>query len=275
MMGTSLNGRIRAFISTITCIGIIAFIIISAWYYGGTGIRADYAARNLPPSFAHWFGTDQMGRDTFARTIHGLTLSLQVGFLAAGFSVLIALVVVMISGMGKAADALCSFVIDAILSMPHLVLLVLICFALGGGTSAVIIAVAISHWPRFARILRAELLQIRSAPWVEASQSFGRSKPFIMTHHILPHLLPQMLVGFLLMFPHAILHEASLTFLGFGLEMSRPAIGVMLSEAMRHISAGSWWLALFPGLSLLSMVLCFDILANGLRQMISPREAQT
>ena len=84
-----------------------------------------------------------------------------------------------------------------------------------------------------------------------------------------------MLVGFLLMFPHAILHEAGLTFLGFGLEPSRPAIGIMLSEAMRHISGGRWWLAVFPGLALLIMVLCFDVLANGLRRLTSPREAQT
>src|SRR5690606_8552954 len=96
---------------------------------------------------------------------------------------------------------------------------------------------------------------------------------FILVIHIMPHLLPQMLVGFLLMFPHAILHEAAMTFLGFGLEPSRPAIGVMLSEATRFISAGRWWLAVFPGLALLIMVLCFDTIGNGLRRLISPKEA--
>lgn len=275
MTSLALNGRIRASLSTGIALALISAIILSAWGFGDSGIRADFNARNLPPSWSHWFGTDQMGRDMFARTMHGLTLSLRVGILAAGFSVFIALIIVLLSGLGKTADAITSFIMDGVLSMPHLVLLVLICFALGGGTQAVIIAVAISHWPRFARVLRAELIQVRAEPWIEASRSFGRSRTFILIKHILPHLLPQMFVGFLLMFPHAILHEASLTFLGFGLEPSRPAIGIMLSEAMRHISAGRWWLALFPGLALLIMVLCFDVLANGLRRLINPREAQT
>ncbi|WP_246160103.1 ABC transporter permease [Aureimonas fodinaquatilis] len=214
-----------------------------------------------------------MGRDMFARTLHGLTLSLRVGILAAGFSVVIALTIVFLSGLGRTADAIGSFIIDAMLAMPHLVLLILISFALGGGTSAVIIAIAVSHWPRFARILRAELIQVKGAHWVEASRSFGKSRSFILLNHIIPHLLPQIFVGFLLMFPHAILHEAGLTFLGFGLEPSRPAIGIMLSEAMQHISSGRWWLAVFPGVALLIMVLCFDALANSLRRLISPREA--
>ncbi|MHC3941882.1 ABC transporter permease [Paenochrobactrum sp. BZR 201-1] len=275
MTSQVLNGRIRAAISTTFALVLISAIVIGAWAFGDSGIRADFNARNLSPSWCHWFGTDQMGRDMFARTLHGLTLSLRVGILAAGFSVIIALVIVLLAGFGKIADAISCFIMDGVLSMPHLVLLVLICFALGGGTQAVIIAVAISHWPRFARVLRAELMQIRSEPWIEASRSFGRSRAFILINHIVPHLLPQMFVGFLLMFPHAILHEASLTFLGFGLEPSRPAIGIMLSEAMRHISAGRWWLALFPGIALLIMVLSFDVLANGLRRLINPREAQT
>lgn len=274
MSTLALNGRIRATMSTAFALVLISAILIAAWGFGDVGIRADFSARNLPPSWSHWFGTDQMGRDMLARTMHGLTLSLRVGILAAGFSVFIALFIVLLSGFGKTADAVSSFIMDGILSMPHLVLLVLICFALGGGTEAVIIAVAISHWPRFARVLRAELIQIRAEPFIEASRGFGRSRSHILVRHILPHLVPQMFVGFLLMFPHAILHEASLTFLGFGLEPSRPAIGIMLSEAMRHISAGRWWLALFPGLSLLIMVLCFDVLANGLRRLINPREAQ-
>ncbi|MDR6431850.1 ABC transporter permease [Brucella pseudogrignonensis] len=273
MKAFPLNGRIRALISAMFALAIIAAISIGAWAYGNIGVRSDFSIRNLPPSFAHWFGTDQMGRDMLARTLHGLTLSLRVGILAAGFSVIIALIIVLLSGLGKAADAIGGFITDAMLAMPHLVLLILISFALGGGTGAVIIAVAISHWPRFARILRAELIQVRVAPFVEASRSFGKSRSFILINHILPHLLPQMLVGFLLMFPHAILHEAGLTFLGFGLEPSRPAVGIMLSEAMQHITGGRWWLAVFPGLALLIMVLCFDLLANALRRLISPKEA--
>ncbi|WP_201742218.1 ABC transporter permease [Mangrovicoccus ximenensis] len=137
-----------------------------------------------------------------------------------------------------------------------------------------ILAVAVSHWPRLARILRAELKQVQAAPFVETSLALGRSRLHVARHHILPHLAPQILVGGLLMFPHAILHEAGLTFLGFGLEPSRPAIGVMLSEAMRHLSAGRWWLGLFPGAMLMAMVLAFEMLGSAARRLASPREAQ-
>lgn len=273
MSSIHLNGRIRALISGLIAFAVISAIALAAWAYGNIGIGADFAVRNMPPSPSHWFGTDQMGRDMFARTLHGLTLSLKVGILAAGFSTIIALIIVLFSGLSRTTEAVGSFITDAMLAMPHLVLLILISFALGGGTSAVIIAVAISHWPRFARILRAELIQVQAAPFVEASRSFGKTRSFILLNHILPHLLPQMLVGFLLMFPHAILHEAGLTFLGFGLEPSRPAIGIMLSEAMQHINGGRWWLAVFPGLALLIMVLCFDLLASSLRRLITPKEA--
>lgn len=270
----SFNGRVRTTIMLLFALITILVIVLASWALGESGIRADFSARNLTPSWQHWFGTDNMGRDMLARTIHGLTLSLRIGIFSAIISVFIALFLVLCSGLNRVADACTSFLIDAALSIPHLVLLVLICFALGGGTDAVIIAIAISHWPRFARILRAELIQLNAEPWVEASRSFGKSRSHILLKHLLPHLLPQILIGLLLMFPHAILHEASLTFLGFGLEPSRPAIGIMLSEAMRHITAGQWWVAIFPGLSLLFIVLCFDLLATSVQKLTHPREAQ-
>lgn len=272
--GRILNGRIRTALWLLTALLLILSMLIASHYFGEIGIRANFSARNEAPSWQHWFGTDSMGRDMFARTMHGLTLSLQIGVLSATISVFIALFIVLFSGLNKVTDSITNFIIDAALSVPHLVLLVLICFALGGGTEAVIIAIAISHWPRFARVLRAELIQLHAEKWVEASQGFGKSRLFILLKHILPHLIPQILVGLLLMFPHAILHEASLTFLGFGLEPSRPAIGIMLSEAMRHLSSGKWWLGIFPGIALLLMVLCFDILANSVRRLTNPKEAQ-
>lgn len=268
------NGRIRtAGAGGLAALAILG-VAVASWLLGDAGIRADFGARMLAPGPAHPFGTDPMGRDMLARTLHGLALSLQIGFLAAGASTLIALAVAVLAGAGRWGDALAGGLTDVMLAMPHLLLLLMICFALGGGTQAVIVAVALSHWPRLARVLRAELMQAMAAPWVEASRGFGRSRLFILRHHILPHLLPQMMVGFLLMFPHAILHEAGLTFLGFGLEPSRPAIGVMLSEAMRHLTAGRWWLALFPGAALLALVLCFELLGGGLRRLTDPREAR-
>lgn len=269
-----LNTRIATLIATGIGIAGIAFVVIGAQVFGGFGIDADFTTRLAAPSWGHWFGTDQFGHDMFARTIHGLNVSLWVGLLAASLSALIAVMLaIFATTCGRWADMLVSFMVDAAMGLPHLVLLILICFALGGGTNAVIIAVTLTHWPRLTRILRAEILQLRHADFVITSRRFGKSWWYVGRHHFLPHLIPQMLVGVVLMFPHAILHEAGLTFVGFGLEPTKPAIGVLLSDSMRYLTAGKYWLGLFPGLSLLVLVLCFDAIGNGLRLLLDPRQA--
>lgn len=270
------GNRFWTLVAAIIGVALILLVPVSATLMGQIGVAPDFAVRLSPPSWSHWFGTDQMGHDMLARTLKGLTTSLWVGLLASVCSVVIATVLAIgaIVG-GRWVDALVSLLVDATIGLPHLVLLILICFALGGGSTAVTIAVAITHWPRLTRILRAEVLQIKQAPYVVSARHFGKSWAAIGFGHILPHLLPQMLVGLVLMFPHAILHEASLTFLGFGLDPTQPAIGVMLADSMRYLTAGKWWLGLFPGLCLLLLVLCFDAVGNGLRLLLDPRTAQT
>lgn len=251
---------------------LLVAILLAASLTGMSGLASDFQMRLQPPSWQHPFGTDMFGRDMLARTIKGLALSFRVGFLAAGISVVIATcLAIAAASCSRIADGIVSFFIDMTMGLPHLVLLILISFALGGGAAAVVIAVAVTHWPRLTRILRAEILQVRNADYVAVSRNFGRSRWFIARHHILPHLVPQMIVGFVLLFPHAILHEAGLTFLGFGLEPGKPAIGILLSESMRYLMAGKWWLGLFPGLLLLVAVLCFDVIGNGLRALTDSR----
>ncbi|TYC61808.1 ABC transporter permease [Rhodobacterales bacterium] len=270
------NKRIATIAATCAGASGIAVVVVGSLAFGNFGIEPDFSARLLPPSLAHWFGTDQFGHDMFARTIHGLKLSLWVGVVAATLSTLIAVgLAILATTCGRWADILVSFLVDAAMGLPHLVLLILISFALGGGTHAVIVAVAVTHWPRLTRILRAEILQIRHAEFVIASRQFGKSWWYVGQHHFLPHLVPQMLVGLVLLFPHAILHEAGLTFIGFGIEPTKPAIGILLSDSMRYLTAGKWWLGLFPGLSLVLLVLCFDAIGNGLRLLADPRQAQT
>lgn len=266
------NNRISTLIITTLGLGGILLVALGSVLIGDRGIAMDFSARMLAPSWQHWFGTDQFGHDMLARTLHGLSLSLKVGLITAALSTGVAVVLAMLAATGgRWADAAVSFLIDATLGLPHLMLLILIAFALGGGTTAVIIAVTLTHWPRLTRILRAEILQVRSAEYVQASRQFGKSWWYIGRHHLLPHLLPQTLVGFTLLFPHAILHEAALTFLGFGLEPGKPAIGTLLADSMRYLMAGNWWLGLFPGLGLLLLVLSFDAIGNGIRKLTDPR----
>ncbi|MBN9022344.1 MAG: ABC transporter permease [Rhizobiales bacterium] len=273
--GLRFNGRAKTLLAASIAAAAMAGVAIGSVLIGDAGIAPDFSARLVPPSAAHWFGTDQLGHDMLARTVHGLSLSLQIGLFAAALSTLIACVLALVATTGgRWADAAVSLAVDATLGLPHLVLLILVAFALGGGTTAVIIAVAVTHWLRLTLVLRAEILQIRSADYVVASRCFGKSWWFVGLRHFLPHLLPQMLVGFVLLFPHAILHEAGLTFLGFGLDPSRPAIGVLLADSLRYLTGGKWWLGLFPGLALLVLVLCFDAVGNGLRILVDPRRSQ-
>ncbi|MDN7131825.1 ABC transporter permease [Halomonas sp. MC140] len=260
--------RLRALLSVGITLLLIMGLIASQWLLGDTPQQMQFDARLAPPSLAHWFGTDALGRELWARTLAGLSISFWVGCLAALLSTLIALSLAALATLSRRLDALVSLLIDTLLSVPHLILLMLIAFALGGGTQAVIIAVAATHWPSLARVLRAELLHLRQAPYVRISRSLGKSRWFVLHSHLLPHLLPHCLIGALLLFPHAILHEAALTFLGFGLSPSQPAVGVLLADAMRYLTGGYWWLGVFPELGLLIMVLCFERLGSNLRRAL-------
>ncbi|MEK4109690.1 ABC transporter permease [Paenibacillus sp. FSL M7-1414] len=233
--------------------------------------------RNLAPTWAHPFGTDWLGRDMFMRTLKGLATSIQVGLLAACGGGLIALLLGLAAASSKATDRVISWIIDLFLSVPHLVSLVMLAFVFGGGLVGVAAAIALTHWPNLARIVRAEMIQLKSAEYIQVSHKLGQSRLQVAMQHMLPHLVPQLFVGILLIFPHAILHEAAITFLGLGLSPQQPAIGIILSESMRYLSAGMWWLAFFPGLALLLVVRAFDVLGNSLKTLTgtgSPREVR-
>ncbi|WP_195464934.1 ABC transporter permease [Faecalispora jeddahensis] len=235
----------------------------------------NFENKNLPPSFSHLFGTDWMGRDMLARTIKGLSTSILIGVLAAGISSVIAVILGTLSAvMGKKVDQAVLWLIDMVQGIPHLILLMLISFMLGKGLQGVMVGIAVSHWPNLARVVRAEVLAVKNAQFVQASRKMGRSRLFIAVRHILPHVVPQYIVGLILLFPHAILHEASITFLGFGLSPEEPAVGVILSESMRYLTSGFWWLTVLPGAALLLIVLLFDAIGDNLRTIIDPYSAQ-
>ena len=132
------------------------------------------------------------------------------------------------------------------------------------------IGVAHTQWPSLARLIRAEVLQIKESPYIQIAEKLGKSKWYIARKHIIPQLLPQFIVGLILIFPHAILHESSVTFLGFGLSTEQPAIGIILSEAMKYLVTGKWWLALFPGIFLVVTVILFYVAGEGIRKLVDP-----
>lgn len=269
----SLNLRQRTLALILLSISLLVAMVLSGSFIGTDKLGIDFDQKNQSPSLSHLFGTDWLGRDMLARVLKGLTLSLAVGVIAAFISTLIALVLSLLATVNKVMDHVVSWLIDLFLSVPHLVTLVLISFVVGGGFKGVVIGLSLTHWPSLARLLRAELLQIRNMEYVEVSRRLGKSRMWIARRHFMPHLIPQLIVGFTLLFPHAILHEAAVTFLGFGLSPEQPAIGIILSESMQYLSTGMWWLAFFPGLSLLLMVGIFDLLGHQVRKLMDPFHA--
>lgn len=268
------NRRLTVVTFALAMLALVA-IVIGGVAVGDAATATDFSAKNLAPSLAHPFGTDQMGRDMFLRTLAGLSTSVLVGLLAAGVSSVIALVLGAVAALGgRRADAVVTWLIDLLMGVPHIILLILISFALGKGFWGVTVGVALTHWPSLTRVIRAEIMQCRESTYVAVARRLGVGPVRIAVRHMLPYVLPQYLVGLILMFPHAILHEASLTFLGFGLPPEQPAIGIILSESMTYLSAGMWWLAVFPGLALIGTVLLFDVAGSSLRRLVDPHSAQ-
>lgn len=231
----------------------------------------EYGEKLLSPGPGHIFGTDDMGRDMLFRSVKGLSTSLVIAALAAGVSSVTALAAgVAAAVFGGRTDSFINWCVDLCMGIPHLILLILISFMMGRGAKGVTVAVALTHWPELTRVVRSEVLQIRNSPYVKAAYKMGRSRIQVACEHMIPHVLPVYLIGVILLFPHAIMHEASITFLGFGLPAEEPAIGVILSESMKYISTGKWWLALFPGLMLLTAVMLFDIIGESLKRLLNP-----
>ena len=255
-------------------------LLFVAVYIAGVLLPDDLAAPSfmntkLPPSAQHLFGTDALGRDLFFRTLKGLSISMTIGLLASVISAVIAVLVGIAAAMGsRRVDNLINWIIDLVMGVPHTVLIMLISVALGRGMKGLLVGVAATHWCSLARLIRAEVMQLRQQQYVAVSRRLGKSSGWILINHLLPHLVPQFFVGLVLLFPHAILHEAAISFLGYGLPPDQPAIGIILSESMKYLSAGLWWPAVFPGLTLLLIVLLVDKLGDNLRMIIDPYSAQ-
>ena len=265
------NRRQSTILFLIAAAVILAAVTVSGILLEETGMETDFTRRNLTPSLQYLFGTDWMGRDMFARTLAGLSLSIRIGLLTAAVSAAAALVLGTAAAvLGKKADAVISWCIDLVMGIPHILLVMLISIACGRGFAGVVAGVSLSHWPSLARVIRGEVLQLRAAPYILAAEKLGVGRLRIIAGHMVPHILPQFLTGMILLFPHAILHEASVTFLGFGLSSEQPAIGVILSESMRYLTTGKWWLALFPGLALVLVVILFAMLGERLRRLLDP-----
>ncbi|MFJ9616093.1 ABC transporter permease [Streptomyces noursei] len=232
----------------------------------------DLAAKLQPPSAAHPFGTDEVGRDLLLRCVYGLRVSLLVGVVAALVATVLGTAVGALAGaLGGWADRTVMRLVDLFSSVPHLLLGIFIVAMFRPGVWPVIISVALTHWLSTARIVRAEVLSLRSRPYLDAALTGGASRWRVTLRHLLPGVLPQAGLAAVLMVPHAIWHESALSFLGLGLPAHEASLGIMANAARSSLLADDWWPTLFPGLFIIVPTLAVAGLAGAWRERLNPR----
>ncbi|MEN2991353.1 ABC transporter permease [Tistrella sp. BH-R2-4] len=235
-------------------------------------LASDTAAALSPPSAAHWFGTDQLGRDIFSRVVVATRLDLAIAiasvalvFAAGGLAGVAA------GYFGGWIDIVVGRIGDTIMAFPLFVLAMGIVAALGNTITNIVIATAIINFPLYARVARSEANIRRNAGFVQAARLSGNSEARIVLGQILPNIMPIMMVQMSLTMGYAILNAAGLSFIGLGVRPPTAEWGIMVAEGASFIVSGEWWIALFPGLALMLAVFCFNLLGDGLRDLIDPQ----
>jgi peptide/nickel transport system permease protein len=228
--------------------------------------------RNTPPSAEHWMGTDRSGRDVYSRLIKGGQVSLAAGFAAVAIVMTIGVALGALAGyFGGIVDAIIMRLTDILLSIPLILLLITAASLFRPSLRTTIFVIGVSSWPGAARLIRGQFLQIKGQEFVTAARSIGASPAQIMLRHVFPNTLAIIIVEATLWLSYAILLEASLSYLGLGVQIPTPSWGNMLQDGQRELLYGAWWLTLFPGLAIFLTVLAFNLMGDGLRDALDPR----
>jgi peptide/nickel transport system permease protein len=260
-------------------IGVTGAAIILATFavavFGPLAWRTDYASqasrRLLAPSASHPLGTDQLGRDELSRIIHGTQVSLQVGMISVVIALVTGTVIGIAAGFyGRSTDAVLMRIVDVMFAFPGLVLAIVIAGLLGPSRTNAMVAIGIVYAPAFARVVRGSTLSVLSLPYVEAARSLGISDIRIVLRHLLPNIMAPLLVLTTVYLSTAILTEAALSFLGLGTQPPEPSWGSMLNSARSYMERAPW-LAVAPGLAIMLVVLGFNFLGDGLRDVLDPQ----
>jgi peptide/nickel transport system permease protein len=268
LRGNPITGIAAAGSTLLILVGIFA-----PWLTPYDPIASDVANALQAPSAAHWAGTDQLGRDVFSRIIVATQLDLAIAISAVSISFALGAVIGALCGYtGGRLDRSVGRFVDVLMAFPLFVLAMAMVAALGNRVENIIIATAIINLPFYIRFARAEVNVRRNLGWVEAARASGESHFSVVLRFLLPNVLPAMVVQMSLNLGWAIINAAGLSFIGLGVKAPTPEWGIMVAEGARFISTGKWWLVAFPGLALMLAVLCFNLLGDGLRDILDPRQ---
>ncbi|MDX9753086.1 MAG: ABC transporter permease [bacterium] len=256
---------------TAFCLLLILTAVFTPWIAPYPPDEIDKRARYQPPSREHWFGTDEVGRDVFSRVLYGSQISLGIGVSTRTFGLVIGICVGALSGyLGGKVDMLLQRVIDITLAFPFFLLVVAIAMIFPQGLTAVFFSLAAVMWAGMARLMRAQVLVAKNKEYVQAAKAFGASTPRILFRHILPNCLAVALIWWTLGLAQAIMAEAGLSFLGLGAQPPAPSWGGMINYGSQAIRVAPW-VSLFPAAALALTVLAFNLLGEGLRDCLDPK----
>jgi peptide/nickel transport system permease protein len=257
-------------------LGVVVFFVVLALLAPGIApydpLATSWSAVRKAPTGAHWFGTDEIGRDVLSRVVWGTRASLLAGVVSVSISLAFGVPIGLLAGyIGGWVDALISRMTDAMLACPFLILAIALAAFLGPSLTNAMIAIGISATPIFVRLTRAQVLHVKVEDYVEAARAVGNSHLRIALRHVLPNIVPPLIVQATLAIAAAIIAEAALSFLGLGQQPPAPSWGSMLNTAKNYIDNAPW-MAVWPGVSIFLLVLSFNLLGDGLRDAFDPRQ---
>lgn len=250
---------------------VVLYAVLVPWIAGVDDRVTDYADARLAPSFENLFGTDSAGRDLFVRIAAAIRTSLLVALACALLATVIGVVVGTTAGLaGGWVDRIVMRSTDAVNALPHLLLGIVIVAMFRGSLLAVVLSIALTHWTQVARIIRSEILSLRHRPYIDAAILAGAGRRRVITGHLVPAAAPQALIAVVLLLPHAVWHESTLSFLGFGLPPHEASLGTLLEEARSSLLLGGWWTLVFPAGVLVVTTVCVAVFGTSLRTVLAP-----
>ena len=251
----------------------IALALFAPWLAPHDPIATSWSAIRKAPSALHWLGTDEIGRDVLSRVIWGTQASLLAGVVSVSISLLLGVPIGLLAGyLGGAVDGLISRITDAFLACPFLILAIAMAAFLGPSLSNAMVAIGVSATPIFVRLTRAQVLNVKVEDYIEAARALGNPRWRIALRHVLPNVTAPLIVQATLAIASAVIAEASLSFLGLGQQPPAPSWGSMLNSAKNYVDNAPW-MAIWPGLAIFLLVLGFNLLGDGLRDALDPRQA--